>query len=229
MLLFAGPRRPLEASEALDRVTRERARSAILVEGWSDEAAVVAWARACAVDLAGCGIAVLPVGGITNMGKFVSALSAPGLAVKLCGLYDASEESQTLRILERAGLGAELTRKGAEAAGFFACVSDLEDELIRALGPVAVEELIEAQDEIRSFRIFQTQPAQLGRDMHSQLKRFMGTRAGRKIRYGSLLVHSLAPEQVPAPLRCVLAYAMVSAGSTASTESAPEANPCCKD
>jgi hypothetical protein len=224
MLQFAGPRRPLEASEALDRVVREHARAAILVEGWSDEAAVVAWARSCAVDLAGCGIAVLPVGGITNMGKFVSALSAPGLAVRLCGLYDASEEFQTLRILERAGLGANLTREGVEAAGFFACISDLEDELIRAMGPLAVEQLLEAQDELRSFRRFQAQPAQQGRDTHGQLKRFIGTRAGRKIRYGSLLVHALAREQVPAPLRCVLAYAMISA---ASTESAPEANPCC--
>jgi len=226
MLLFAGPRRPLEASEALDRVVRERARSAILVEGWSDEAAVVAWARACAVDLAGCGIVVLPVGGITNMGKFVSALSAPGLALRLCGLYDASEEFQTLRILERAGLGLNLTRAGAQTAGFFGCISDLEDELIRALGPLAVEHLLEAQDELRSFRRFQAQPAQQGRDAHSQLKRFMGTRAGRKIRYGSLLVQALAPGQVPAALRCVLSYAMAGA---ASTESGPEANPCCKD
>ncbi len=206
-MLFAGPRRPLEVSEALDRVVRAPARSAILVEGWSDQAAVETWASTCALDLVGNGIVVLPIGGITNMGKFVSALKAPGLAVKLSGLYDASEEFQTLRCLERAGFGAHLTRESAESSGFFGCVDDLEDELIRALGTAAVESLLQAQDELRSFRRFQRQPAQQGRDTHSQLKRFMGTRAGRKIRYGSLLVAALAPDRVPLPLRRVLSHA----------------------
>jgi hypothetical protein len=187
---------------------RERARSAILVEGWSDEAAVEAWARSCAVDLPDNGVVVLPVGGITNLGKFVSALRAPGLTVKLSGIYDASEEFQTLRCLERAGFGTKLTRAAAESSGFFGCVNDLEDELIRALGPSAVEALLQEQDELRSFRRFQRQPAQLGRDTHSQLKRFMGTRAGRKIRYGSLLVSALVPDRVPLPLRRVLSHAV---------------------
>ena len=208
MLLSGGPRRPLEVSEAIDRVAREHARSAILVEGWSDQAAVEAWAKACAVDLHENGIVVLPVGGITNMGKFVSALRGPGLSVKLSGIYDASEEFLTLRCLERAGLGSNLTRASAESSGFFGCINDLEDELIRALGPAAVEALLQAQDELRSFRRFQHQPAQQGRDTHSQLKRFMGTRAGRKIRYGALLVEALAPDRMPLPLRRVLSHAV---------------------
>lgn len=207
-MLLAGPRRPLEVSEALDIVARDKARSAILVEGWSDQAAVETWARTSAVDLFDNAVVVLPVGGITNMGKFLSALRAPGLAMKVSGLYDASEEALTLRCLERAGLAARLTRASAEAAGFFSCVNDLEDELIRALGAAAVEALLEAQDELRSFRLFQRQPMQQGRDTHSQLKRFMGTRAGRKIRYGSLLVAALAPERVPLPLKRVLAHAV---------------------
>jgi len=207
-MLLAGPRRPLEVSEALDIVAHDKARSAILVEGWSDQAAVETWARTSAVDLPGNAVVVLPVGGITNMGKFLSALRAPGLAMKVSGLYDASEEALTLRCLERAGLAAKLTRASAEAAGFFSCVNDLEDELIRALGTAAVEALLEAQDELRSFRLFQRQPMQQGRDTHSQLKRFMGTRAGRKIRYGSLLVAALAPERVPLPLKRVLAHAV---------------------
>jgi hypothetical protein len=128
--------------------------------------------------------------------------------VKVSGLYDASEEVLTLRCLERAGLGANLTRAGAESVGFFSCVNDLEDELIRALGSAAVEALLEAQDELRSFRLFQRQPMQQGRDTHSQLKRFMGTRAGRKIRYGSLLVAALPPDRVPLPLKRVLAHAV---------------------
>jgi hypothetical protein len=207
-MLFAGPRRPLEASEALDIVVRDNARSAILVEGWSDQAAVETWARTSAVELSDNALVVLPVGGITNMGKFLAALTAPGLTVKVSGLYDASEEVLTLRCLERAGLGAKLTRAGAESVGFFSCVNDLEDELIRALGTAAVEALLDTQDELRSFRLFQRQPMQQGRDTHSQLKRFMGTRAGRKIRYGSLLVAALAPDRVPLPLKRVLAHAV---------------------
>lgn len=206
-MLLAGPRRPLEVSEALDKVERAPARSAILVEGWSDQAAVETWAGTCGLDLVDNGIVVLPIGGITNMGKFVSALRAPGLAVKVSGLYDASEELQTLRCLERAGFCSPLTRESAESSGFFCCVNDLEDELIRALGTNSVESLLQTQDELRSFRRFQRQPAQQGRDTHSQLKRFMGTRSGRKIRYGSLLVAALAPDRVPLPLRRVLAHA----------------------
>jgi hypothetical protein len=41
-----------------------------------------------------------------------------------------------------------------------------------------------------------------------QLRRFLGTRAGRKIRYGTLLVDALAPERVPNALRRVLAQAV---------------------
>jgi hypothetical protein len=32
------------------------------------------------------------------------------------------------------------------------------------------------------------------------LRRFLGTKKGRKIRYGRLLVEALDPEQVPAPI-----------------------------
>ncbi len=37
------------------------------------------------------------------------------------------------------------------------------------------------------------------------MRRFLGTKRGRKIRYGSLLVEALAPERVPAPLDNLLA------------------------
>lgn len=203
-----GPRRPLEILEALDLVKSAGVRSAILVEGWSDQAAVDAWAQSLSVDLASRGVAVIPIGGITNIGKFASALASSGLGLRLSGLYDASEEHLTLRCLEREGLVRDLTRTSAEEAGFFCCESDLEDELIRALGTDAVEQLLEAQGELPSFRRFQNQPAQKLRDRHSQMRRFMGTRAGRKIRYGSLLVSALEPARVPLPLRRVVSRAL---------------------
>jgi len=92
-------------------------------------------------------------------------------------------------------------------AGVFACDADLEDELIRALGTAAVEAVLEAEGELASFRRFQEQPAQRGRDLHAQLHRFLGTRAGRKIRYGALLVDALDLDRVPCALELVLAHA----------------------
>jgi hypothetical protein len=93
-----------------------------------------------------------------------------------------------------------------EALGFFVCVADLEDELIRSLGTARVEQLIDANGEIRQLRTFQKQPAQQGRTTAAQLRRFMGTRSGRKIQYASLLVDALDLTQVPRPLDGVLAH-----------------------
>jgi len=202
------PRHPLEITGAIALVTQLRARTALLVEGWSDEAALQAWATSCETRLVDHAVVVLPVGGITNMTKFAAALKAHDAALRLGGLYDASEESLALRGLERAGLGAGLTRARAQALGFFACECDLEDELIRALGNEAVERVLDAQGELTSFRRFQKQPFQRGRDTQAQLKRFMGTRGGRKTRYGRLLVQALATDRVPLPLRAVLAHAL---------------------
>ena len=82
-----------------------------------------------------------------------------------------------------------------EALGFYVCVADLEDELIRALGAAAVEQVVDAQGELGSFRTFQKQPAQQGRTVEEQLRRFMGTRSGRKVRYATLLVDALALDE----------------------------------
>ena len=57
-----------------------------------------------------------------------------------------------------------------------------------------------------SFRRFQEQPAQRGRELQAQLRRFLGTRAGRKVRYGALLVNALDLDRVPAALDLALAH-----------------------
>ena len=92
-----------------------------------------------------------------------------------------------------------------ERLGFFVCVADLEDELIRALGAAAVEEVIAGQGELASFRTFQKQPAWQGRAVEEQLRRFFGTHKGRKIRSAPLLVGALDLSRVPRPLDGVLA------------------------
>ena len=105
----------------------------------------------------------------------------------------------------RAGLAGERAdRETIERLGFFACDRDLEDELIRALGVDAVVRAIEGEGELASLRIMQRQPAQRDRPATEQLRRFIGTRSGRKIRYGHVLAAALEPDQVPRSLAGIL-------------------------
>jgi hypothetical protein len=179
-------------------------RAVVLVEGVSDRAAVEALADRTGRDLEAEGISVAAIGGAQALGRHLRELVPQG--VRLAGLYDAGEESDVRRALERAGLGNDLSRVDLEALGFFVCVEDLEDELIRALGTPAVLAVVEAQGELGPFRTLQKQPAQRDRPLERQLHRFIGTKSGRKIRYGRLLVEALEPDQVPRPLREVLAH-----------------------
>ncbi len=93
-----------------------------------------------------------------------------------------------------------------EELGFFMCVSDLEEELIRALGSEAVLQIVETEGELGAFRTLQQQPAHQDRRPEQQLHRFLGTRSGRKIRYGRLLVEALDLTQVPRSLEGALAH-----------------------
>jgi hypothetical protein len=93
-----------------------------------------------------------------------------------------------------------------EQLGFYVCVADLEDELIRALGAAEVERVVDAQGDLGSFRTLQRQPAWRGRPKEDQLRRFMGSGGRRKIRYARLLVEALDLDHVPRPLDGVLAH-----------------------
>ena len=184
----------------------EASRAVILVEGLSDLHAVEALARRCGRDLRAEGVSVVPMGGATNIGHFLEHFGPHGLGLELAGLCDAAEAGHFLRGLERAGFGRNLTRPEMEALGFYVCIEDLEDELIRALGVACVEQTVAAQGELGSFRILQKQPAQRGRAAEQQLRRFMGSRSGRKSRYARLLVDALEPARVPRPLERALAH-----------------------
>ena len=203
----SGPRPPLLPATARDLALDANAGAVILVEGWSDQAAIDTLARRRGWDLRTEGILTLPIGGVTNLGAFIQALGPSGLDLRLAGLCDAAEADYARRCLERAGMARNLARDGLEAMGFFVCDADLEDELIRALGTAAVEAVVNAQGELSSFRRFQEQPAQRGRSLDTQLRRFMGTRAGRKVRYGSLLAEAIDLAHVPRPLELVIAHA----------------------
>ena len=178
----------------------------VLVEGISDQCALEALAERRGRDLDAEGIAVVPIGGAQSIGRFLTQFGPPGLDVKLAGLCDAGEEGDFQRGLERAGLGTDLTRPEMEGLGFYVCVADLEDELIRALGADAVEQVVDAQGDLGSFRTLQKQPEWRGRSTEEQLRRFMGSGGRRKIRYGRLLVEALDLRRVPRPLDQVLAH-----------------------
>jgi hypothetical protein len=181
-------------------------RAAVLVEGTSDRAALEALARRRGRDLEAEGVAIVSMGGATNVRKHLDELGPSGLGLHLAGLCDVGEVGDFARGLELAGFGTDLTQADLESFGFYVCVADLEDELIRALGAATVEHVVDAQGELRAFRTLQKQAAQQGRSTEAQLRRFMGSKGGRKIRYARLLVEALDLTKVPRPLERVLAH-----------------------
>ena len=185
--------------ESLAAVTEAAARArsdpgscaVVLVEGMSDQAAVQTLAERSGRDLRAEGVFVVPMGGATNVGHFVDLFGPGGFGVRLAGLCDQAEERDF--------------RRGVEVVGpYFVCVADLDDVLIRALGTGRVEDLIEAEGESGPFLTFTRQPAHRDTARDRQLRRFMGTRSGRKIRYGHLLAAALDLTVIPAPLAGLL-------------------------
>ena len=181
----------------------------VLVEGVSDQAALGALAQRLGRNLEAEGVSIVAMGRASAIGESIdTVLEIHGPNVRLAGLCDRAELGDFQRGIQRAGLGANLSRSEMEALGFFICTDDLEDELIRALGVAGVERVIEAQGELSSFRTFQNQPAWRGQANEAQLRRFIGTKSGRKLRYGGLLVDALDLTRVPRPLEHLLAYAL---------------------
>jgi hypothetical protein len=178
----------------------------VLVEGESDQRALEALASRSHRDLEAEGVAIVSMGGATNIGAFLDRFGPKGLDVRLAGLCDAGEESGFRHALDRAGLGSDLTREDLERLGFYVCVEDLEDELIRALGSAAVERVIDRMGDLGPFRTFQRQPGWRERTIEEQLRRFLGTHRGRKIRSAPLLVEALDLANVPRPLAELLAH-----------------------
>jgi hypothetical protein len=177
-------------------------RAVVLVEGLSDKAAVEALAVRRGRDLDAEGVAVVAIGGAQAIGRALERFAG----VRCAGLCDAGEERDFRRGLERAGLGAELTRAEMERLGFFVCEADLEEELIRAHGPGAVEEIVARHGDLVPWRTFQKQPEWRDRPAEQQLRRFMGSGGRRKIRYAKYLVEELELDRMPRPLDGVLAH-----------------------
>ena len=160
----------------------------VLVEGITDRIALEAVARRLTLDLHG--IEIVPIGGAQAIRRAFAEQDDE----RVVGLCDLGEERWFRRVLGDAT---------------YVCIEDMEDELIRALGPAGVEEVIAAQGELETFRNFQNhQLAWRGRPVERQLHRWLRSFHTRNKRYPPLLIEALEVNRIPRPLTDVLESAL---------------------
>jgi hypothetical protein len=201
-----GPAAATEAT-ALALAKAAAAAAIVLVEGISDQIAVETLAARRGRDLAAERVVVLPIGGAHAITRYLTRFGAAGADLRLAGLCDLGEEEVVRRGLASAGIASPGTRADMERLGFFVCVEDLEDELIRAIGDAGVEALIDSQGDLGSFRSLQRQPEWRSQAASAQLRRFLGSGATRKIRYARLLAATVDLDRLPHPIDGVLSQA----------------------
>lgn len=185
--------------------TSARARTVVLVEGDSDAAVVRVLCADRRLIESATTYQVRAMGGVTNVGHHLRSLQADASGrVRVLGLYDAPEERFVVRALRREGYDVT---DGADLAGlgFVVCDRDLEDELIRALGPVRVESVLAELGELERFRAFQRQPQWRGRALTEQLHRFADTASGRKLLLARRLAEELTSDTTPEALGALVA------------------------
>ena len=156
----------------------------VLVEGVTDSIALEAVAAKLGRDLGGEGVEIVPIGGA----QAIRRAAAPYEGERRAGLCDAGEARFFRRVLGDAT---------------YVCDKDLEDELIRALGPARVQEIVLAEGELETFRNFQNQVFWRGQPVERQLRRWLQN-GGRYLRYPPLLVEALEADRIPLPLVGVL-------------------------
>jgi hypothetical protein len=200
---------PAAATEATARALAKApaAKAIVLVEGISDQIAVETLAARRGRDLVAERVVVVPTGGAHAITRYLRQFGPAGAGMRLAGVCDAGEENVVRRGLARAGIGTPATRADMERLGFYVCVEDLEDELIRAIGATRVESLIDSQGDSGSFRSLQRQPEWRGQPAQAQLRRFLGSGATRKLRYARLLAGAVDLDRLPHPLEGVITRA----------------------
>ena len=199
-----GPDATIEATERALRKT-DQARTVVLVEGVSDQIALETLAARRGRHLEADRVVVVPVGGAHAVTGHLERFGPAGADLSLAGLCDANEAELFRHSLAGAGVGTPSTTDEMARLGFHVCVDDLEDELIRAATPERVEALFASQGDLGAFRSLQHQPAWRGRPVEAQMRRFLGSGAGRKLRYARLLVEAIPCVRMPRPLEAVLA------------------------
>jgi hypothetical protein len=197
---------PAASTRAMARALAkvDNAVAVVLVEGISDQIALETAAVGRGRDLQAERVVIVPIGGAHAIGRFLMRLGPLGTRVRLAGLCDLREQEIFRRGLV-AYVGSPRTRTDMEHLGFYVCVNDLEDELIRAVGTAGVEALFHSQGDLGSFRSLQSQPAWRGRKPEAQMRRFLGSGSRRKLRYARLLIEAaVGRDTLPRPLDALL-------------------------
>jgi hypothetical protein len=171
----------------------------VLVEGRSDVAAISALLRTSGVDPA-APVELVDMGGVTNIRAHLSALVESGRAGAILGMCDAGEAHWFVRAVQGHGVALQAAADLPDH-GFYVCDADLEDELIRALGPEAVLDVFGQLGLTRRFASFSGQEYWRDRELTEQLHRFAGIASGRKSTVAGALAAALTPDNAPAPLR----------------------------
>ncbi len=198
---------PAAATQATTRALAKvgNAVAVVLVEGISDQIALETAAVGRGRDLEEERVVIVPIGGAHAIGRFLTRFGPMRTQVRLAGLCDLREEKIFRRGLVATHVGSPRTRTDMEQLGFYICVNDLEDELIRAVGTAGVEALFDSQGDLRSFRSFQSQPAWRSRDPEAQMYRFVRSSSRRNLRYARLLVEAaVGRDTLPQPLDALL-------------------------
>lgn len=190
---------------AVDVAEPKTPNAVILVEGPSDRVAIEAIAARRGHNLDGLGVGLVAIGGATNLRPFLDVYGPIGQNVRLAGLGDIGEMDVYGRALVAAGIAPAPSRPALESVGFYMCVVDLEDELIRALGTEATRSVVERRETPGSFRSYQRQPAHRNEPVDSQLRGFV---TNWKTEYARLFVAALEMDRVPRPLEATLDYAL---------------------
>ena len=199
----SGPDAPIKAAAAA-LADAASARSLVLVEGISDQIALETLASRHERDLGAERTVIVPIGGAHAVVPYLTRFGPQGAGLAIAGMCDEGEAEFFRRGLAAAGLGSPKTRVDMERLGFFVCVADLEDELIRASDRESIEALLDAEGDLASFQTLQKQPAWRQASFEAQIHRFLGAGARRKLRYARLLVRSLDLDRVPRPLNDLL-------------------------
>ena len=200
-----GPDAPIAATaSALEQV--DSARCVVLVEGISDRMALDALADRIGLDFDAEAIVIVPIGGAHAVSKYLELFTSDA-DLRMVGICDEGEEQFFRDGLAAVGRGPIRDRAEFERAGFYVCIRDLEDELLRAAGRDLVEAMLADQEDLGSFRTMQKQPAWRDQEFDAQIRRFLGAGARRKLRYARLLPGVIELDVMPRPLIGVLTAA----------------------
>ncbi|XVX21731.1 hypothetical protein ACQP1U_07715 [Actinomycetota bacterium] len=173
----------------------------VLLEGASDVAAVRSAAEVAGIDLTGARLVDLH--GVTNIRRGLREAGQAWPGAEVVGMCDSREARFVERALREQGYAVR-DPSDLPSFGFTVCERDLEEELIRALGPQRCVEVVEGLGLGGKLATLRHQPSWADRPLAEQLHRFCGVASGRKELLAGALASALTPETLPEPLRFLL-------------------------